>query len=90
MSNDTDTVRIYFPADIPRDQAKALASLFTGQDDDVLLSMEEAVNDRIDKILPDRDFFEKVEFSAPFVMGLGFQDRGDKDEFVFAVKEGLL
>lgn len=65
----TDTVRIYFPADVPKAQLPILRSLLTGNDDDVLLSLEEAVNRRIEHAAaydPDRmPFYERVEFWEP-------------------------
>lgn len=71
MSNDTDTVRVYFPATIPKDQVDGLVSLLTGRDDDVLLDMERAVNRRIEHAeaySPEwTAFFDKVEFDAPIV-----------------------
>lgn len=68
MSNDNDTVRVYFPATIPKSHLPALAALMTGRDDDVLLDMEEAVNRRLDQVLPDLDFVYKVELDIPITI----------------------
>lgn len=80
MSNNTDTVRVYFPADIPKDQVVRLCSLFTGGDDDVLLDVERAVNGRLAPLLTDEDeFYDKVEFSDPLVLDSWFvSQQGDK------------
>lgn len=78
MSNNTDTVRVYFPADIPRDQVDLLVSTLTGTDTDVCLAIENAVNNKVRHAAgydPDFDFtvFDaaKVEVDAPIVLRYG-------------------
>ena len=75
MSTDTETIRVYFPADIPKNQAEILVSLITGRDDDLLLAIEGVVNRRIEHAAaydPDwMPFYEKVEFDAPVIHEFG-------------------
>jgi hypothetical protein len=67
MNNDNDTVRVYFPATVPKDQVPFLAALLTGRDDDVLLDVERAINGRIGEfdLIAGTEFFDKVELDAP-------------------------